>query len=485
MKSLSHPATPFVESLVLVTWLCAAAIASLLTGGPTSPALALFALGPLAACGIGRVRLAVEALIFAGLAVCAMLILHMVGVQPYAEISQNARAWIGVAAILASAIGGLLALSLAPGPAAERPKPVQTPPQPAPTGLIPPDIADDAPLLWVETNMLGHVRALRGDRRLLPGVSRQRALQDVAAANADDSFKDLVSDAGARTMNLTDGRTLIAHTRPSPTGSVVVFADASNAAQTQLEEMRERVEDAEKALAGRSEFYASLGHELKTPLNAILGFSDMMREEVLGPMPKAYADYAALINESGQDLLLLVEDILDLSKAEANRQRLELEPVDLTASGAAVVRQLSAMAKRAGVVVRMSEKLEAWAHADARAVRQIWQNLISNAIKYSEKGGAIVLKTAMHDDTVSLYVADAGVGMSAEDLAQIAEPFAQGKNAKGRAGTGLGLTVVQRFAELHGGKVVIDTALGKGTTVQVTLPAADLADLVGFEDAAQ
>lgn len=483
MKSLSHPVTPFVESLVLVTWLCAAAIASLLTGGPTSPALALFALGPLAACGIGRVRLAVEALVFAGLAVCAMLVLHMSGVQPYAEISQNARAWIGVAAILASAIGGLLALSLAPGPAAERPQPIQAPPQP--TGLIPPDIADDAPLLWVETTPLGHVRALRGDRRLLPGVARQRALQDVAETHSEESFKNLVSDAGARTMNLSDGRTLIAHTRPSVTGSVVVFADASNAAQAQLSDMRGRVEDAEKALAGRSAFYASLGHELKTPLNAILGFSDMMREEVLGPMPKAYADYAALINESGQDLLLLVEDILDLSKAEANRQRLDLEPVDLTASGAAVVRQLSAMAKRAGVVLRMTEKREAWAHADARAVRQIWQNLISNAIKYSEKGGAIVLQTTMQDDSVSLFVADAGVGMSADDLAHIAEPFAQGENSKGRAGTGLGLTVVQRFAELHGGKVVIDTALGKGTTVQVTLPAADLGDLVGFEDAAQ
>ncbi len=483
MKSLSHPSTPFVESLVLVTWLCAAAIASLLTGGPTSPALALFALGPLAACGIGRVRLAVEALVFAGLAVCAMLILHMAGVQPYTELDQNARAWIGVAAILASAIGGLLALGLAPGPAAVRPQPVPVP-QP-PTGSIPPDISDDAPLLWVETTPLGHVKALRGDRRLLPGVARQRALQDVASTHSDGSFNDLVSEAGARTINLSDGRTLIAHTRPSPTGAVVVFADASNAAQTRLEDMRARVEKAEQALAGRSAFYASLGHELKTPLNAILGFSDMMREEVLGPMPKAYADYAALINESGQDLLLLVEDILDLSKAEANRQRLELEPVDLTASGAAVVRQLSAMAKRAGVILRMTEKREAWAHADARAIRQIWQNLISNAIKYSEKGGAVVLQTAMHDGSVSLYVADAGVGMSEDDLARIAEPFAQGRNSKGRAGTGLGLTVVQRFAELHGGKVVIDTALGKGTTVQVTLPAADAGDLIGFEDAAQ
>lgn len=480
MKSLLHPTPSFIESLVLVTWLCAASVVSLMTGGPTSPALALFALGPLAACGVGRVRLAVEALVFAGLAVTMILVLHMAGVQPYAELSQGARAWVGVGAILASAFGGLLALGvnmqIAPDPVS--PSPVVN------VDAAALDLPDDAPILWVETTPLGRVRMLKGDRALLPGVARQRVLEDViAGCAANDQDVRLDETGGARAVQLSDGRTLIAHTRLTPAGAVIVFADATAGAQPQLEALRARVEETEQALAGRSAFYASLGHDLKTPLNAILGFSDMMREQMLGPMPDAYADYAELINESGQDLLLLVEDILDLSKAEASRHRLEREPVDLTAVGASVARQLEGIAKRAGVSLHLSDKQEIWADADPRAVRQIWQNLVSNAIKYSDKGGAVVLQTGMRGGLASLFVADAGVGMTQEDLARIAEPFAQGANAKGRAGTGLGLTVVHRFAELHDGKVVIDTAPGQGTTVQVSLPAADLADLSGFEDA--
>jgi cell cycle sensor histidine kinase DivJ len=231
-------------------------------------------------------------------------------------------------------------------------------------------------------------------------------------------------------------------------------------------------------LEERSGFFSGYGHDLKTPLNAILGFSEMMSSEIRGPLSDDYKDYAGLINESGQDLMLLVEDILDLAKAEANAHRLDFEPVDLGASGKSVLAQMRAQADRASVKLKIRTYGEPWAHADARAVRQIWQNLVSNAIKYSDADGTVSLIASVRQGKAVLGVKDTGAGMDEADLARISEPFAQGANAKGRAGTGPGLAVVKRFTDLQNGKVVINTALGKGTQVEVILPLANPDDLV-------
>jgi cell cycle sensor histidine kinase DivJ len=202
-------------------------------------------------------------------------------------------------------------------------------------------------------------------------------------------------------------------------------------------------------------------------------------------MPEPYADYPEIIHESGQDLLLLVDDILDLAKAEADRQRLEPEPVDLTASAQSILRQLDNQAERAGVKLKLKASGEVWAEADARAVRQIWQNLVSNAIKYSSSGGTVTLDARDEGNATVLSGTDKGAGMSAEDVRRVLEPFSQGSNSKGRQGTGLGLAVVHSFAQLHGGQVVIDCAPGKGTKVEVSLPRANPADIQPLEDAAE
>ncbi len=249
------------------------------------------------------------------------------------------------------------------------------------------------------------------------------------------------------------------------------------AAERALEKERENRKRAEAMLAERTGFFAGIGHELKTPLNAILGFSEMMSSELRGPLSEDYQDYSRLIHESGQDLMLLVEDILALAKAEANGHKLDLEPVDLDASGRSVLAQMQAMAARADVSLKLRAYGEPWALADVRAVRQIWQNLVSNAVKYSEAGACVSLVASVRQGKAVLSVKDTGAGMSEEDLARIAEPFAQGANAKGRAGTGLGLAVVKRFADLQNGKVIINTALGQGTQVEVFLPLADPEDL--------
>ena len=221
----------------------------------------------------------------------------------------------------------------------------------------------------------------------------------------------------------------------------------------------------------RTSFFAGLGHDLKSPLNAVIGFADIMDAEIRGPMPDAYKDYPGLIRESGETLLRLVEDMLGYARSEAGTYELDLAPMDVAASGESVLRQSQAVADKAGIRLAMNTNREVLALADAGAVRRIWDNLVSNAIKYSSPGDTVSLVSDIRDGKAVIQVRDTGAGMDAQDLARIASPFAQGRNAKGRAGTGLGLALVHRLAEMQGGTVKIATAPGAGTTVTVTLPA--------------
>lgn len=235
--------------------------------------------------------------------------------------------------------------------------------------------------------------------------------------------------------------------------------------------MSQVADDGKEELEERTHFFVGLGHDLKSPLNAVIGFSEIMESELRGPLPESYKDYPSLIRESGQTLLRLVEDMLAYAKSEAGTYELDLAPMDIAASGESVLRQSQAMADKADVRLRFVANTEVTAMADADAIRRIWDNLVSNAIKYSAPGETVTLTARMVGETSILQVSDTGAGMDAEDLARIAKPFAQGRNAKGRVGTGLGLAMVQRLAEMQGGKVEIRTAPGKGTTVTVRLPA--------------
>ncbi|MEO0550062.1 MAG: HAMP domain-containing sensor histidine kinase [Pseudomonadota bacterium] len=230
-------------------------------------------------------------------------------------------------------------------------------------------------------------------------------------------------------------------------------------------------DELDQELRLRTAFFATLGHDLKSPLNAILGFADMMDMEVRGPMPEGYKEYPGLIKEGGQTLERLIADFLDYAKSESDEYEIDPAPMDVAASADSVIRQSQAAAVHAGVKLRLNANSDVLAMADAGAIRRIWDNLVSNAIKYSGEGQTVELAAQRQGEWVELSVADQGVGMSAQDLELIAEPFAQGSNAKGRAGTGLGLAMVDRLARLHGGQVRIETAPGQGTRVSVTLPA--------------
>ena len=193
-------------------------------------------------------------------------------------------------------------------------------------------------------------------------------------------------------------------------------------------------------------------------------------------MPEKYGEYSALIHESGEHLLELINDVLDMSKIEAERFELYREEFDARDAISAVMRLMRGQADRAGVSLRglmPKEPLEVT--ADRRAMKQIALNLISNALKFTPKGGTVTVTAHAEGQVLELIVADSGVGISAADLQRLGKPFEQAGGADQRAaGTGLGLSLVRAFAELHGGEMAIESQLGEGATVTVRLPVMDL-----------
>jgi cell cycle sensor histidine kinase DivJ len=229
---------------------------------------------------------------------------------------------------------------------------------------------------------------------------------------------------------------------------------------------------AEQQNAGKSRFLANMSHELRTPLNAIMGFSDIMRQRLFGPISDRYADYAELIHESGAHLLELINDVLDMSKIEADRFELAREAFDPREAVSAALRLMRGQADRAGVSLRgvlPPEFMEA--NADRRAVKQIAINLLSNALKFTPRGGAVTLTLQGAGESLELIVADTGVGIAPDDLERLGRPFEQAGDASQKAaGSGLGLSLVRAFAELHGGEMCIESTLGEGATVIVRMP---------------
>lgn len=230
--------------------------------------------------------------------------------------------------------------------------------------------------------------------------------------------------------------------------------------------------DSESRSAGKSRFLASLSHELRTPLNAIMGFADAMREEVRGPLPPAYRSYADLIHESGELLLELISDVLDMSRIEAERLELHPEIFDAREAAASVIRLMRGQIERAGLTFMtpdMRERIEV--QADRRALKQIALNLLSNAIKATPSGGRILLSLHAEDGDLILCVSDTGRGILPEELNRLGRPFEQAGSPEQKAsGAGLGLSLVKALAGLHGGAMSIRSRPWEGTEVTVRLP---------------
>jgi two-component system cell cycle sensor histidine kinase PleC len=232
---------------------------------------------------------------------------------------------------------------------------------------------------------------------------------------------------------------------------------------------------AEAANVAKSRFLATMSHELRTPLNAILGFSEVMKNELLGRMENAsYREYSANIHESGRHLLQLINEILDLSRIEAGRYELQEEPIRLTEVVEDCLRLLQLRAESKGLHVSVefeSGLRQLW--ADERAVRQICLNLISNALKFTPRGGNVTLSVSTTaEGGQSFVVRDTGPGIPKDEIPKVMQAFGQGSLAHQTAegGTGLGLPIVQNLVQLHGGTFELRSELRKGTEAIVLLP---------------
>ena len=249
--------------------------------------------------------------------------------------------------------------------------------------------------------------------------------------------------------------------------------DDLKAAKTESDRARERAETASRA---KSAFLANMSHELRTPLNAILGFSEIIQTRALGPQAmEQYAEYGGYIHGSGQHLLALINDILDLAKIEAGRLTLNNVDVDLHRLTEDVVLLMASRAEAARL--RLSIEIAPDfpdLFADERAVRQIFANLASNAVKFTPPGGRVTLFANVAANGELIFgVADTGVGIAAEDHHRVFESFGQGRHDAVLAdhGTGLGLPIVKGLAEAMGGYVVLESTSDQGTRVSVALPA--------------
>ena len=252
---------------------------------------------------------------------------------------------------------------------------------------------------------------------------------------------------------------------------VAVSRDVSERKRQELE-MQDAREAAEGANRAKSAFLANMSHELRTPLNAILGFADIMRDEMFGPIANArYREYVSLIHSSGQLLLDLIGDVLDMAKIEAGKLQLVFEDVNLSNVLDECAQVITDRAERAGVDVRLRTN-GTICSADRRAMKQIVLNLLSNAVKFTPAGGSVEASDEIVGDRVRITITDTGIGIAPEDLPRLANPFEQvcADPKLAKSGTGLGLSLVRALAEKHGGTLTIASTLAEGTIVTVEFP---------------
>jgi two-component system cell cycle sensor histidine kinase PleC len=339
---------------------------------------------------------------------------------------------------------------------------------------------------------------------LKPGAARAEVNRFAALAikqehPAPDGAK------GVREAEMMDGRWIQISERRTAEGGLVMTAADITAIKTQEEARRRNEEQLQNAVAGlersqeqlaelarkyetekvkaesankaKSEFLANMSHELRTPLNAINGFSEIMMNEMFGPLgDQRYKGYSHDIHSSGQHLLALINDILDMSKIEAGKMNLKFEPMHLEDVAEDAVRLVRNRAEAAGLTLNIDFPQLPEIEADYRAVKQVLLNLLSNAIKFTPRAGSVTVRAEVRrdpfGDLVKVSVTDTGIGIAKEDLARLAKPFEQVESqfSKTTQGTGLGLALTKSLITMHDGALEMHSTPGEGTTVSFTLP---------------
>ncbi len=466
--------TPETRTRLVVLWAIGGAAACMLCGGVAGP-LAVWCLAPIAAAttlGTGRLVAEAAAVSLMGAALAAMA--QAVGLVP-APPPTPFGAWLGLIALATTSVGVATGLLLSHRRAARRQAADE-----AAYGVLE-RLLTEQPHLLVSLDVQGKVGSAFGyapeglSEGLLLGEGLLAAAEPAGRPAIEAALQGALMRGAAEVVFAPIGALhcacAVSLRRAADGGLVAVVRDATlqHAREAALEAARQ---EAEQLNSGKSRFLANMSHELRTPLNAIMGFSDMMRARLFGPLTGKYAEYVELIHESGGHLLDLINDVLDMSKIEAERYLLATERFDAREPVSAALRLLRVQADDAGISLRgvlPARALEV--DADPRAIKQIVLNLVSNALKFTPKAGQVTVALNGYDDRIELVVADTGVGIAEEDLARLGRPYEQAGDAdQRRRGSGLGLSLVRAFAELHGGDMTIESELGEGTSVTVRLP---------------
>jgi PAS domain S-box-containing protein len=235
---------------------------------------------------------------------------------------------------------------------------------------------------------------------------------------------------------------------------------------------------AQEANRQQARFLANMSHELRTPLNAIIGFSDLIKTESFGALAPTYVEFAADINQSGAHLLAVINDILDFSKAEIGPLEMSEDLIDVAAALRACLRMTRPriIERNLTVETRIPDDLPAL-RGDERRIKQIAINLLSNAVKFTPDGGRILISVAVNrSGELVLAIQDSGIGIGAGEIAKVFEPFYQADASLARRfeGTGLGLPIVKRLVEMHGGQIALSSTPGEGTLITIRFPAERL-----------
>jgi two-component system cell cycle sensor histidine kinase PleC len=268
------------------------------------------------------------------------------------------------------------------------------------------------------------------------------------------------------------------------TGTVTDLRKSRQALETQAQQLHDLAEkyaeqkaEAEKANTAKSEFLANMSHELRTPLNAIIGFSEIMTSGAFGQLGSAkYEEYCRDIGDSGQYLLDVINDILEMSRIESGHHPLRLEDVDLDATVLEALRVITPLSEEKGLALRAEAATGLIARADRRAIKQILLNLVSNAVKFTPPGGRVAVRLRQVGGGVNIYVEDTGIGIPKDALHKLGRPFEQVENqfTKTHKGSGLGLAIARSLVEMHDGTMRIRSTVGVGTVILVRLPLQEV-----------
>ncbi|MDI7775407.1 HAMP domain-containing sensor histidine kinase [Asticcacaulis sp. EMRT-3] len=459
--------------VVIWAWTLGAAVAVSLTGGLTGPLAAWVAMPMVAAVVLNQ-----RVLISLGATLAFVVTLLAAFVSLWQEMptpGAQASLWLSLFSVFSLVVG--LGVALLPALRVRVERAVDA--EEARARLF--RMLTEQPALIVCLDTAGRMVSAFGEA---PAGVDLKGLRQVGLSGAAH-VPDRVHVTAALETALRDGRSEVGFTphagldhyvalslRKGEDGRLYgVMRDASlqHAHEAGLEAARG---EAEALNQGKTRFVASMSHELRTPLNAVIGFSDIMRQQLFGELSPKYTEYAQLIWESGQHVLDLINDILDMSKIEAQKYELSLEVFDIREPVSQALRLLRAQAHDKGIeIVSQLPPGPLSVQADRRAVKQICLNLLANALKFTPREGHVGLDLRAVEGGVSIIISDTGIGIGPEDLQRIGQPYEQGGPAEQRAmGTGLGLSIVKAMAHLLGGRMSLHSVLGEGTRVTVVLP---------------